>query len=345
MRRDHRTATIQVLLWVLLGGCTVPNPNRRRDAATDASDTHGDVTYQYVFNRILVPISASQSTQFGLDLNGDGTVDNSLGSALEALAAVGLDVQASLDKAILAGKLITLASVQTPNFSTAAEARIRFYVGDQSLPAACNSDLDTVTCTASKPATCVGCGHHLVDGSFSIAASSPQNSTIAGRISDGAFTSGPGNVTFIISIMGKGIPIRFDLAGARIRASGMTESAIGGTSPSAANDGFVVAGAVTQEDVDRKVLPAVQSQLAAVIKKNCKSPSSPPSCGCTANSVGGNILGSIVNPNKDCMVTLDEIKSLASLLLRQDVIVDGNPAVSVGVRATAVKAKFAISGQ
>jgi len=323
-----------------LGACTVANPNyHKRDAAADAQN---DVSYHYVVNKLWVPTSTAQSNQYGLDLNGDGKVDNSFGGAITSLAAAGLDVQASLDKAVLGGKLIMLASLDTPDLSTAAGARMRFFVGDQSLPAACSGPLDTVTCTNAKPSVCVGCGHQLADGSFSIALTSPQETPVAGTIMGGAFTGGPGNAAFILSIMGKGAPIRLDLIGARISATGISASTIGGSSQT---DGIVIAGAVKQEDVIQKVLPAVQTQIAAVIKKNCKSLNSPPACGCAANSVGAKILGSIVNSTKDCSVTVDEVNAMATLLLPQDVVIDGIPAVSIGVRATAVKAKFAVPVQ
>lgn len=341
-QRSYSFVTTHVLLYAILGGCTVPNPDyRKRDASADAQNS---ATYHYVFNKLWIPASPSQAEQYGLDLDGNGHVDNSLGSALTALSAFGLDVQASVDKAVLGGKFITLATLETPDFSTAADARFRFFFGDQALPAACSGPLDMVTCNSAKPAVCIGCGHHLTGGLFSISASTPQGNGITGKITNGTFTGGPGNITFTISIAAKGMPIPVDLVGARINATGMNETTIGRSSQIADIDGLVIGGAVKQVDVDQKVLPAVQSQISAAVKKYCRALHTPPGCGCTANSVGDNILGSILNPNKDCEVSIDEVRAIASQLFPPDIVIDGNRAVSIGVRATAMQAQFAVSG-
>src|SRR5579883_490540 len=70
---------------------------------------HGN-HYQYAVNKILVPMSRSD---YAIDLNGDGHVDNQLGNIIGALAAQNFDVQSQLDTAITGGSIVLLVDVQT----------------------------------------------------------------------------------------------------------------------------------------------------------------------------------------------------------------------------------------
>ena len=62
---------------------------------------------------------------------------------------------------------------------------------------------------------------------------------------------------------------------------------------------------------------------------------------------GKTILGLFDTTPKDCMVTVDEIKnnSLIVSLLSPDVTVDGKMALSLGIKATAVKATYTAPNQ
>jgi hypothetical protein len=115
---------------------------------------------------------------------------------------------------------------------------------------------------------------------------------------------------------------------------------------SGTSGGMILAGAVTKEDIDMKVIPAIQAQLVPIITQDCPS-GTPPDCGCMADSTGKTILGLFDTTPKDCMVTVDEIKnnSLIVSLLAPDVTIDGKMALSLGVKATAVKATYTVAGQ
>ncbi|NVB79355.1 MAG: hypothetical protein HOV81_13250 [Kofleriaceae bacterium] len=287
--------------------------------------------YHYVANKVFVPTTNAEAQKYGLDLNGDGTIDNQLGQVLSTLGSMGFDIQMTIDTAVAEGSIILLADVQTKDFTNTAAAGIQVFLGDNPTPAACNGSDDTT------------CGHHLDgNGSFEIAANSPQNAALAGKIVNGTFNGGPGNLSLQIALGGTEA-IQLDLIGARAKASGLSDTKIG----SSANDGVIFAGAITKDDIDNKVIPAIQTQIAPIITRDCTMPTMPPGCGCGADSTGKTILGLFDTNPKDCAVSVDEIKSntLIMSLLSPDVTVDGKMALSLGIKATAVKATYTVAGQ
>src|SRR4051812_26236093 len=80
------------------------------DAAVDAFVNHADAApamgtmHHYVANKENVPQTNQQAKDEGLDLNGDGVVDNQLGMALAASASMGTgSTQTATDTAISHG--------------------------------------------------------------------------------------------------------------------------------------------------------------------------------------------------------------------------------------------------
>lgn len=69
--------------------------------------------------------------------------------------------------------------------------------------------------------------------------------------------------------------------------------------------------------------------------------SSPPGCGCTANSTGKTDI-SLFDMNHDCAISVDEVRnnSLIMSLLTPDVTLESQQCLSIGVRAHAVPAGF-----
>lgn len=287
--------------------------------------------YHYVANKVFVPTSSTESREYGLDLNGDGTVDNQLGATLAALKSQGgFDVQSTIDKSVNEGSIILLADFQTKSFTSSSASGIEVFLGKNPMPAPCNGSADTT------------CAHHLDgNGSFEVDPNGPTNAALGGKIVGGTFTGGPGNLSLQIAIGGT-MPIQLDLIGARAKASGITETQIG----SGTSGGVIFAGAVTKNDIDTKIIPAIQPQLETTIARDCTDLATPPMCGCASGSTGATIL-SFFDANKDCHVSLDELKtnSLVMSLLQPDVTIDGQMALSIGVKATAVKGTFTVAGQ
>ena len=293
--------------------------------------------YHYVVNKALVPTNNNESREYGLDLNGDGTPDNQLGMVLGTLAGMGFDIQATIDTAVLEGSISLLADVQTADatFMSSSATGLSVFIGSNPQPAACNTS-ETVTCTTTKPAVCTGCGHQLTPagGMFTVGAN--MNLALAGKIIGGTFNGGPGNLTIQIALGGT-TAIDLNLIGARAKASGMSGDAI---------TGLVFAGALSQDDINTKVIPAVVTQLQPTIARDCTMLSAPPGCGCADGTTGKTIIG-LFDTNMDCMVTSAEVmsNSLIMSLLAPDVQVDGKMALSLGIKVTAEKATFTVPGE
>jgi hypothetical protein len=307
---------------------------------TKPTGTH----YKYVTSQLSVPASHDQAVQYALDLDGNGTKDNQLGMALSALAGY-FNLQNAVDTAIAEGDIIFLIDYQTSDFNSSGGAGFQVYLGKDPNPAACNSG-ETYTCTMATPPVCMGCGHQLTgSGMFTIDPAGPTNAALTGKVAGGTFTGGPGNLTLPLTIAGANLTL--DLIGARVSMMGATATGIG----SASSGGAILAGAITQDDLNTKVLPAIGTALVPLIQRDCCGlPTSPggatcnptgnPACGCTG-STGKQIL-SLFDSNHDCMVSTQEIMSqgLIQSLLAPDVTIGGKQALSLGVKVTGVGATF-----
>ena len=280
--------------------------------------------FGYVSKKANVPTNNNQAREFGLDLNDDGNPDNQLGMVLGTLAGQGFEVQQTIDEAVAQGDIILLLDLQSPNFTSTTGAGIAIKLGDNPTPAACTDPANPTDATCSK--------HLDGNGTFEIASGSPENAGVSGKIAGGVFTGGPGNISLQIALGGTD-PIQLDLIGARVKATSLSESAIASV---------ILAGALTQNDLDTKVIPAVHAQLAPLIMRDCTGTAPPEPCGCVANSTGKTVLGLFDTTPKDCTVTIEEIKtnSLIQSLLAPDVEIDGVEALSLGIKVEAVKANF-----
>lgn len=280
--------------------------------------------YQYVASRVLVPATNTQAREYGLDLDGNQTIDNQLGMVLGILATMNFDVQGSVDESVADGSIILLADVQTTDFMNASAAGLKILLGDNPMPQPCTDPANPTIAT---------CGKHLTGtGTFSIAASSPTDALLAGPIVGGTFNGGPGTVSLQISLGADALQL--NLVGARAKASGI--SADGITSA-------IVAGALTENDLNTTILPAIQEQLVPTIAADCTDLTNPGAeCGCVDGSTGQTLLTLFDIDPKDCMVTVDEIKSngLIQGALAPDVTIDGMPALSLGIKLEAKKASF-----
>jgi hypothetical protein len=309
----------------------------------DSQPTPEGPHYAYVANKLFVPTNNNQAREYGLDLNNDKTVDNQLGMVLGTLAGQGFDVQGAIDGAIAEGSIILLVDFQTTSFSSAGGAGLAIKLGDMPMPAPCNTgeeylckNAQGMECdTGTTGCTCSGCGRHLMPagGTFTIAAGSPQNAAVAGKIVGGTFNGGPGDIRLEIALGGPD-GIALDLIGARAKASGLSEGGM---------ESVIVAGAITKSDLDTKVIPAIHAQITPIITDDCPMPGAS-DCGCMAGSTGRTILNLFDTMPKNCMVTIEEIvnNTLIQSLLAPDVKIDGMDALSLGIKAQATKGTFPV---
>ncbi len=293
----------------------------------DPAGTHT----QYVVDTLLVPANATQSSNVAQDLDGDGVEDNALGGLLGALGSTaGLDLQTSVDDQLDAGSFILLASIKATGLTNANNVGTFVFFGENPTPAACTDPLDQDTC-----------GKHLNgSASFEIAANSPTDALMVGTLAGGGLTAGPGTVSIELPLGDEAIQL--DLIAAHIdvtvTADGLTSGKLG--------------GAITEDDVDTKLMPAVQSLIAGLITDDCTPVGE--DCGCVNGSSGSQVLD-FFDSNNDCMVPLAELNanSLIDATIRNpdlDLLdatgafnpnSDGvNDSLSIGVGFSAVGATF-----
>jgi hypothetical protein len=274
--------------------------------------------HRYVIDHQHLPTNSNEARTYGLDLNNDGNVDNQLGMVNGTLVGMGFLVQPVLDHAIDTGSIEMLADLEAADLTTAAQATFTLFDGANAMPAPCNGSSDTT------------CRHHLAGTATFDVLASPHDPPLAGAIAAGVVTAGPGTLHLRTSVFGSLVDLK--LIGARIKLGQVSDASI---------MTGVIAGAITQDEIDTSVYPPLQTTLTAEVALDCNALTSPPSCGCTSGSTGSTVI-SLFDTNHDCAVSLDEIKtnSLITALLAPDVTIDAMPALSVGVGISAVHAAF-----
>ncbi len=292
----------------------------------DAFVNHADAApamgtkYRYVVNSETVPSTTQEAKADGLDLNGDGAVDNQFGMVIASFAGMGTTTQSSVDTAISHGTTIMLGVLETTDFTTATSAGFMIYTGANPMPMPCANAQDTV------------CGHHLTGtGTFDISTSSVIDPPLVGNFVAGTLTTPVGDSTMPLPLEFGAAPFTVNMIGARVKVTGA--SATGLTA--------ILAGGILMSDITNNVYPAVAAGFSAVAAPDCTMPNNPPSCGCTSGSTGATIIG-LFDANHDCTITATEIgsNSLIMALFAPDLTIDGMPAISVGVLVTAVTGSF-----
>jgi hypothetical protein len=259
-----------------------------------------------------VPPAASS-----LDLDGDGLVDNAIYQIVGALeSASGYKFQPRIDAAIDRGELLMLTTYQgTGEGGTGAFTTLK---GANPSPAPCASDST--------------CGHHLTGtASFTVAADSWRTAPLMG-VDTTPYKGGPGQLVVEMLVFGTH-PFQVPLFGARVQ---LNSASVPGT----IGDG-VLAGAITQGDLDTIVIPAFQRGMQEDIDADCNDPNTPPACGCTANSAGGKWV-QMFDASADCKISPAEVSNndLIKTLLAKDVMIDGTAGLSFGVRFSAAAGQF-----
>jgi hypothetical protein len=306
--------------------------------ACGSSDGEGPIVpegthYGYVVNQASVPETNAQARTFGLDIGAaksgtpDGTIDNRLGEVLATLAGMGFDIQGTIDEAINQGSIILLVDFQTADFMNTSAAGLAVKIGATPTPAPCTDPTDLTTC-----------GQHLKGtGSFTISSSSPMDAAVGGQIVNGTFNGGPGDLSLQIAL-GTTEPLTLSLLAARARATGISETGM---------MTLTVGGALTNDDLNTQVLPAIQVQVAGVIERDCAT-AVPTSCTCTG-ATGMTLLNLFDGSDgtaRDCKISTAEIAGnvLIKSLLAPDVCstdtCDAPDALSLGIQVQTVKGTF-----
>jgi hypothetical protein len=275
----------------------------------------------YVVDHQTVPVNNTEARANTLDLNGDATPDNQLGGVFAALAGQGFDFTTPTSTAVDRGTIIVLVDLQAPDLATAAAAVMTTYLGANPQPPACNGPTDGT------------CRHHL-DGTatFALSPASPHEPPLAGAISGGVYTGGPGKLPVQIAPFGP--TMQLELVGARAKLADLTDTTIATG---------IIAGGIRQSDIDTTFIPQAAADFEAIVQRDCpNSGGVPPDCGCAAGAQGKTLLSIFDASPQDCRITEDEVRtsSLIQSLLAPDLTIEGQPALSFGFGFTAVRGEF-----
>jgi hypothetical protein len=260
----------------------------------DCTASGGTNKAQYVTASVQVP---QQRSDYAIDLNGDGRVDNQLGNIIGALTGQGLNVQMGVDQAVTDGTLIVLLS------ETSTDAA---YQSDS-----CASAQVQVGQSMAMP-DYSGAGHFTVD-------SGQQGGTFSGPIKVGKFSSAPPATTtkptevdIKLPLVAGADPVTLKVNGAHLQ---FTRGADGKIMDGQLN------GAIKNSDVQTQIIPNV----AALLTKKIKDDSTPPN---TLSSGDMQILsifdnggkadascsaGTCKNPDGSCAVKGDNIISVCEV--------------------------------
>lgn len=325
-----------------LAACGYPSPllhvagdAAKDSAAHDAPSVDAVVPvgqhYHYVIDHQYVPTNNTQARQYGLDLNGDGVIDNQLGMVLATFANMGFDVQGATNTAVDHGYTLMLPDLQTLDLQSASHTGFTTFFGINPNPPACNGGNDPV------------CRHHLTGSAqFAVDSNSPHDPPLLGDATANTFASGPG-VLDVQLVFVTGLPTAVHLVAAHSKLSSVTSTAIGNG---------VIGGGVLKSDVDGRLIPALQQALTIAVQRDCCGtssspsptcdPSATPSCGCIDSTTGKSAIGLFDTTPHDCAITVSEIQgnSLIQSLLAPDITVDGQQALSMGFGMSAVGATY-----
>jgi hypothetical protein len=296
--------------------------------------------HHYVLKNLFVPTSTTAVEQMGLDLGRptsnkpDGIIDNKLGMALVSLAGFDFDLQGTIQTALNKGEVILLMDFQTEDFMNTSAAGFQVYL----------ADTDTAMPTPCVDANDMTCGRHLSGtGMFAIDSTSPMDALVTGKVLNGTFKGGPGDISLPLTIAGT--PVVFDLINARVELTGISATGI--------MEGKL-AGMITEEELNNDVFPAVHAELQPLIAADCTKLDMPTmACGCPDGSIGKTIIDffdELPAPDGDCMVSLDEVKNnnLVKSLLGPDVCsksscpADMEDALSIGIKVSATSATYTV---
>lgn len=288
------------------------------DAPLDPDTPPAPAVHRWVISGQVLPRNNPEAVMYGLDLDGDGVVDNQLGLVIGALTAQGFDIQAAADAAIARGTILMLGEAAIGG-AAPTDATFRMYAGANPQPAPCSGVSDPV------------CRRHLTgSATFDVMASSARP-PLAGTLANGTLLAGPGVLQISTVLLGP-TPVSLDLIGARVRLQSVTAGSLGQS---------VIAGAITQSEIDAKIYPSIHQNASAAVAADCTG-TMPPGCGCTAGSTGRTQLSLFDTSPQDCAITLQEVRAstLLQSLLAPDVNIGGEAALSSGFGATAVQATF-----
>lgn len=242
----------------------------------------------YAVDHIYLPTNNIEAHAYALDLNGDRTVDNQLGMVLGTLSSMGIDSEKATESAVASGAISLAIDLQTPSFTDARAAGLTL-----------------------EPAA---------DG--------PSDAPLVGRVTNGVFTLGPGEVSIQLAFVDPSVVITLPLEYTRVEIDAADETAI---------TSGVVVGGVGPQALDTGFLPAARQGLSLIVARDCGKQTTN-ACGCLQGSMGAEIVDQYDVSPADCAISLSEVTNndLTKALLAPDLVFGGTHYISAGFAFTAV---------
>lgn len=241
----------------MLSACPTANPDAAQDEAkricsvssppvpTCTADKVTGTSKKYATSKLLLPRSTGSMT-YSADIDGDGAAENQWKFVVDLVSIAGLDLQASLNSAVMDGDVTILADLRTPDVTDAGCAGLTLAL-------------------AQPPA--MGDPLPRYDGSDTFRIGATRGVTLYGGISSGRLSTTPSRaltaadaqkLEFTLSL-GGGEVLPLTVHGVHLEGKLGTDRG-----QPAIVDGQLH-GALSKKDIDGKIIPAVASLVTKQI--------------------------------------------------------------------------------
>ena len=277
---------------------------------------------QMVVNALYLPLTSADAKDYAFDLDHNGTVDNQLGNILAALkTSMGsTSPQTSVDDALGKGDIIVLFSIYAQTMQNSTAANLWAFLG--------------------SPVPIDPPDGPQAGDTFTVdPVNSPTDAYFGGKIKQGGGVFGGDNATLTINLpLTTGSSLELTLQAVNMEfdiSSTCTATACEFTNGK-------LGGAITEDDLNNKVLPEVTNLLQDQLTGKCSNTTG--TCVCESGS-GAETIQSMFDTDGSCDVTLAEVQSnnIIKAFLKGDVKLKGctEPcALSLAVGFDAVNAVF-----
>lgn len=316
-----------VLVVLLLAGCGSRKPIDGGDGApkrdgiswpdiwpTDGRPVIRDLGVRgrdLVVSKITLPDTTTAAV-VGVDYNGDGSVDNALGSVLGALSGItgNLSLQNTIDGAVNSGTTLMLMRLLARDYVNEPSAQLWNWTAKEQK--CCSTPTVPLACKQQALAGCFS-------GKHSFTPIKASASMLGGSIKGGALRFGPGPMRLRFALSGYGV-VDLTLKAAYVRGNydgkGLRDA--------------ILAGVLDKSEMSGKLVPAITGMMNAVLKD--------PMVGKTTKDT----ILTLFDTNFDQVIAAAEIENnaLIKTFLAGDVDVDkdGAPEISLGLLFSAVPA-------
>ncbi|MFH2006371.1 MAG: hypothetical protein ABI333_07285 [bacterium] len=203
------------------------------DASNCPADCAAGGPYDYIVSELYIPTTSAEAQNIGVDVDGDGTIDNKLGQIMSLLMSQGTgDPNTSINADIDSGDLVIPLRLFVDAFPTDASVLAAAYQG---VP------------LTSPP---LFNGTDVVD----VAPGSPTNQPIGGDLMSGTLDCGPGQLLIPVPLVTQTVFVSLQSArvlGGPVTATGWTDVMVG--------------GGITEQDMESEIIPALATYFNDVI--------------------------------------------------------------------------------